>query len=336
MRTLWGLLKQTYAQWSEDRVPRLAAALSYYTTFSLAPLLVVVIAIAGAVFGAEGVRGQIHDQIRGLLGDDGAKAVQGMIESATTHENSGLLATILSIGALVLGATGVFGELQDSLNTIWEVKPKPGRGISGIIRDRILSFGMVLAIAFLLIVSLVVSAVLSGIGAFVGGHVAALEPVWHAIDVVASTAVLTVLFAAMYKWLPDVEMVWRDVWIGAIATAVLFTIGKLLIGLYLGHSSVTSVYGAAGSLVLVLVWVYYSSQIVFFGAELTQVYANQYGSRLRPAENAEPVTEEARAQQGMPRQPRPPGTARPEDPMRDRDAGRFARDAKSRRDGGAR
>ncbi len=307
MTAAWTLLKRTYAEWSEDRVPRLAAALAYYTTFSLAPLLIVLIAIAGAVFGAEAVRGQLDDQIRGLLGDNGAKAIQEMVQSATTNKSSGIVATILSVGALVLGASGVFGELQDSLNTIWEVKPKPGRGLRGLLHDRLLSFGMVLAIAFLLIVSLVVSAVITGLGTFVGGRAGALAPLWHGVDVIVSIAILSALFAAIFKFLPDVEIAWRDVWVGAVVTSVLFTIGKLLLGIYLGRSSTVSVYGAAGSLVVLLIWVYYSAQILFFGAELTQVYANQYGTRVRPAPNAEPVTEEARAQQGMPRQPAPAG-----------------------------
>jgi membrane protein len=300
MDAAWSLLKRTYEEWSEDRVPRLAAALAYYTTFSLAPLLVVLIAIAGAVFGADAVRGRLDDQIRGLLGENGAQAVQDMVRSASAHPSSGTLATLFSVAALLLGATGVFGELQDSLNTIWEVKPKPGRGLRGIVQDRLLTFGMVLAVGFLLTVSLVVSALIAGLGALVGGRTGALAPLWQAIDVVASIAILSVLFGAMFKWLPDVEIGWRDVWVGAVATSVLFTVGKLLLGLYLGRSSTVSVYGAAGSLVVLLIWVYYSAQILFFGAELTQVYANQYGSRVVPAPNAEPVTAEARAQQGIP------------------------------------
>jgi membrane protein len=303
MRGLWDLLKQTYDEWSEDRVPRLAAALAYYTTFSVAPLLVVVIGIAGLLFGGDAVRGRLDDQIRGVLGSDAARAVQDMVQSATTHPSSGTFATLLSVAALLFGATGVFGELQDSLNTIWEVKPKPGRGLRGLVQDRLLSFGMVLAVAFLLIVSLVVSAVLSGVGQFVGGTTGALAPLWHAIDLLVSLAVLTVLFGAIFKFLPDVEVAWRDVWVGAATTSLLFSVGKFLIGFYLGRSSTMSVYGAAGSLVLLLLWVYYSAQILFFGAELTQVYANRRGARVVAAPNAEPVTDEARAQQGMPHRP---------------------------------
>jgi membrane protein len=289
MRNIWDLLKQTYAEWSEDRATRLAAALAYYTTFSLAPLLVVIIALAGFVFGAEAVRGHLDDQIRGLLGEDAARAVQDMVQSATTHESSGILAAAFSIVALVFGATGVFGELQDSLNTIWDVQPKAGRGLRGLVQDRLLSFGMVLAIAFLLVVSLVVSAVIAGIGAFLGGTAGALAPLWHLLDAAMSIAILTFLFGAIFKFLPDVEIAWRDVWVGAMVTSVLFTVGKVLLGLYLGRSSTVSVYGAAGSLVVLLIWVYYSAQILFFGAELTQVYARRHESEIPLATNAEPA-----------------------------------------------
>jgi membrane protein len=314
MRGVWALLKATYAEWSEDRVPRLAAALAYYTTFSIAPLLVIIIAIAGFVFGAEAVRGQLDEQIRGLLGSDAASAVQDMVQSATANASAGILATVLSIAALLFGATGVFAELQDSLNTIWEVQPKSGRGLRGLVRDRLLSFGMVLAIAFLLIVSLVASAAIAGMGTFIGSRISALAPLWHVVDVLVSIGVLALLFAAIFKWLPDVEIGWRDVWVGALVTSLLFTVGKTLLGLYLGRSATASVYGTAGALVILLLWVYYSAQIFFFGAELTQVYANRYGSRVVPSPNAEPVTEEARAQQGMPRRPdaqHRPGPRRP-------------------------
>ena len=279
MQRIKTLLTNVYAEYSEDRVPRLAAALAYYTTFSLAPLLVVLIALAGLIFGTEAVRGQLDDQIRGLLGDDAAKAVQEMVQSASTHTSSGIVATVFSILALILGATGVFAELQDSLNTIWDVQPKPGRGLRGLVQDRLLSFGMVLAIAFLLTVSLVVSTLIAGVGAFVGGQAGALAPLWHAVDWAFSIAILTLLFAAIFKWMPDAEIAWRDVWIGAGVTSVLFTIGKVMLGLYLGRSSTVSVYGAAGSLVVLLIWVYYSAQIFLLGAEFTKVYAHRYGSR---------------------------------------------------------
>lgn len=286
MRAVVTLFKRAYEEWSADHVPRHAAALAYYTAFSIAPLLVVVIAVAGAVFGPDAVRGELDEQLRGIVGADAARAVQDMVRSATVSDTS-VVATVLGIGALLFGATGVFVELQDSLNTIWEVKPKPGRGLHGIVRDRILTFGMVLTIAFLLMVSLVVSAALAGVGRFVSGWFGELAWLWHLVDVVVSIGVLTLLFAALMKWLPDAQVEWRHVWVGALATSVLFTLGKTLLGMYLGRSSMTSVFGAAGSLVLILLWVYYSAQIFFFGAELTQVYAGNVEGAVPPAANAE-------------------------------------------------
>ncbi len=307
MQAIWPLLKCTYEEWSEDRVPRHAAALAYYTSFSLAPLLVVLIAIAGFVFGAEAVRGQLDTQIRGLLGEDGARAVQDMVQNASAHPSSGTIATIFSIGALLFGATGVFGELQDSLNTIWDVKPKPGRGLRGLLQDRLLSFGMVLAMAFLLTVSLVVSALLAALGGLVGNHLG-MEALWHGVDLVVSVATLSVLFGAMFKFLPDIEIAWRDVWVGAVTTSVLFTIGKMLLGLYLGRTSTLSVYGAAGSLLVLLIWVYYSAQIFFFGAELTQVYAHRSGVRIAPSAHAEHAERAGRVERFRPAAAGRPGT----------------------------
>lgn len=298
LKRVWILLRQTISSWSEDRASRLAAALAYYTVFSIAPLLVIVIAIAGLVFGREAATGQIQMQIQSLVGPDSAKAIQTMIQNAGNMK-SGLVAGALGILALLFGAAGVFGELQDGLNTVWEVKPKPGRGIMGMLKDRFSSFAMVLGIAFILMVSLIVSAGLAAANQFIGGLMPAMKIIMHAVNFLVSFGVITLLFAMIFKVLPDVKIAWRDVWIGAVATALLFTIGKFLIGLYLGQSSIGSAYGAAGSLVIILVWVYYSSQILFLGAEFTQVYAEEYGSRIVPAENAQPVTKDARAQQGM-------------------------------------
>jgi membrane protein len=301
------LLKRTYAEWSEDKVPRLAAALAYYTVFSITPLLVVLIAVTGFVFGDEAARGEIFAQVRGLIGAEGADAIEDMIRNAS-NPRSGLIATVLGVAALVLGATGIFGALQDALNTIWGVEPKPGRGFRGIIRDRVLSFGMVVVIAFLLVVSLVVSAVVSGMSAYMSRLLPGADALWHLVELAISFAVVTALFAMMFKVLPDVIISWRDVWVGAAVTALLFTIGKFAIGLYIGRSSVASVYGAAGSLVVLLVWVYYSAQIALFGAELTQVWANEYGTRIAPSPNAVPVTDKARERQGMPRDEHRGGT----------------------------
>jgi membrane protein len=299
-QAIWGMLKETFTDWNEDKAPRLAAALSYYALFAIAPLLVIVIAIAGLFFGEEAARGAIAGQLQGLVGEQSAQTIQEMVANAGSNRSSGIFATIVGIVTLVFGALGVFGQLQDALNTIWEVQPKPNRGWMEVIKDRLAPFTMVLGIAFLLLVSLVISAALAALGKFFGGIFPGFALVGQILNFVVSFGVITLLFAMMYKYLPDVKIAWSDVWIGAAATALLFTIGRLLIGLYLGRSSTASSYGAAGSLVIVLIWVYYSAQILFFGAEFTQVYAKTYGSKIQPADNAMPITEEARAQQGIP------------------------------------
>lgn len=285
IRSAWPMVREAFSDWSEDNAPRLGAALAYYTVFSLAPLLIIVIAIAGLVFGEEAARGQIVDQVRGLVGDDAGKAIQDMIARAQ-QPTSGLLATACSLVALVFGASGVFGELQAALDTVWEVAPKPGRGLRGIIKDRFLSLTMVLGTGFLLLVSLVASAALAAAGGAMRELTPGLEAAAHVVETLVSFGVTTLLFAAMFKFLPDARVQWRDVWVGAIVTAALFTVGKFAIGLYLGHAGVTSAYGAAGSLVVILVWVYYSAQILLFGAELTQVYATRTGSQVEPAPDA--------------------------------------------------
>ena len=294
------LLKETWKEWQEDKASRLAAALAYYTAFSIAPLFVIAIAIAALVFGEEAAQGQIFGQLKDLVGKDAAKGIESLIVSSS-KPTEGTIATLISIALLFFGASNVFTQLQDALNTIWEVAPKPGRGIKGILKDRILSFGMVLGIGFLLLVSLILSAVLAGLGNYLGGKMPGLQFLWSSLNFFLSFGVITVLFALMFKFLPNVKITWGDVGIGAVITALLFTIGKSLIGLYLGNSSVGSTYGAAGSFVVLLLWVNYSAQILLFGAEFTQVYANKYGSQIVPTKNAVPVTEEARAQQGMPR-----------------------------------
>ncbi|HJQ83928.1 MAG TPA: YihY/virulence factor BrkB family protein [Candidatus Binatia bacterium] len=300
LRMGWGLVREAFGDWSEDKAPRLGAALAYYTVFSIAPLLLIVIAIAGMVFGPEAARGQIVAQLETLIGPDAARAVQEMLANAQ-RPSAGIVATVVGVVTLLLGASGVFGQLQDALNTVWEVEPKPGRGIMGIVRDRFLSLTMVLGTGFLLLVSLVLSAVVASAGEVLRGLGPGLEAVGHVVELVISFGVVTLLFAGIFKYLPDVQIAWRDVWIGAVVTAFLFVVGKVAIGLYLGHASIASAYGAAGSLVVLLVWVYYSAQILLFGAELTQVYANRSGKRVRPAENAVRITEKDRAEQGIPR-----------------------------------
>ncbi len=297
-RRTWALVKQAASDWSEDKASRLAAALAFYTALSLAPLLVIVVAVASLVFGNDVARGEIAGIFQGLVGLEGATAIDGILSSAR-RSGDGLVATVISGTVLLVGASGVFGELQDSLNTIWEVQPRPGRAIKDLIKDRFFSFTMVLGVAFLLLVSTALTAVLTATGAMFAGTFGNWPIFWQAVNLVVAFAATVGVFALVFKVVPDVDVGWRDVWVGALTTAALFTLGKYLIGLYLGRSTTASAYGAAGSLVAMLIWVYYSAQILFFGAELTQAYARQHGSRVQPTKNAVTVTEEARAQQGL-------------------------------------
>ena len=274
---VWRLVKETVSAWYADFAPSMGAALSYYTLFSLAPLLIIVIAIAGLVLGQEAVQGELFGQLQGLLGDEGATAVQGILGSASDPK-SGILATVIGVAFLIFGATSVFGELQSDLDRIWKVPPRQDSGLWSLLRDRLLSFGMVLGIGFLLLVSLIVSAALSALGKWSQGWFAELETVMQAANFLVSFALITGLFAMIYKILPRAPIAWRDVWIGSAVTALLFTIGKFAIGLYIGRSHLSAAYGAAGSLVVVLVWVYYAAQIFLLGAEFTHVYANTRGS----------------------------------------------------------
>jgi len=305
---LWKLFKETFKEWNEDKAPRLAAALSYYTIFSLAPLLVLVIAITSFIIGTNvDIRNEILQHLQGLVGPQGADIVSTLIER-NSQPDSGILATIIGIATLLLGASGVFGQLQDALNTIWEVKPTEGRGILGMLKDRFLSFTMVLGTSFLLLVSLVISPALAFVNQFFTDWLGGLGVLAQTINIIVSIGVVTVIFAMIFKFLPDVKIQWADVWIGSLFTAVLFTIGRTLLSIYLGNSATTSAYGAAGSLVVLLLWVYYSSQILFFGAEFTQVYARIYGSRIVPTPNARALTETERAHQGIPRRIKPEET----------------------------
>lgn len=287
LKSVWELTKDTFSEWSEDKAPQLAAALAYYTMFSLGPLLLIVIAVAGLVFGREAIQGEIVEQVGGLIGKGSAKEIQTMIKSAQTTASGGIIGTIVGILLLIFGATGVFTQLQDALNTVWDVPPKQqDSGIMGTIKDRFLSFAMILGIGFLLLVSLVLSAGLAAFNRYLNNLVPGFTYVWLIVNFVVSFGIVTLLFAAMYKVLPDIEVAWSDVWLGAVVTALLFTIGKFLIGLYIGQSGVASAYGAAGSLVVILVWVYYSALILFLGAEFTQVYADKYGSLNRDIHRA--------------------------------------------------
>ena len=289
-KSLWQFLKDTVLKWIEDDPFQLAAALSYYTLFSLAPLLIIVIAIAGFSFGKEAAQNQIVETIQGMVGRESAQAVQEMIKNVSNKPETGMISTLVGIIILMVGAGGVVGQLQTSLNTIWGVELKPGQGIWGLIRQRFISFAMILGIGFLLLVSLVISAVLSSLTQVLGTFLGGTALVAHFLDLVVSFTFVSILFAMIYKFLPDVQIHWQDVWIGAAITSFLFTIGKFLIGLYLGTSGVTSIYGAAASLITILLWVYYSSLIFFLGAEFTHIYARDYGSGVLPSDNAEQIS----------------------------------------------
>jgi membrane protein len=309
---MWGHLKDTFAAWSHDKVPRHGAALAYYTVFSLVPLLVVIIGMIGLVFGQEAAQSYILQQIATLVGPQSAAAIKDMLQRANqpTH---GLVATVVAAATLLFGASGVFGQLQDSLNAIWGVQPKEGRGIWGYVKARFMSFAALLGTGFLLLVSLVLNAALAALGKWFGGWLPAPESVLQGVEVLVSLAVITGLFAMMFKVLPDAKVAWSDVWVGAALTALLFTLGKFAIGLYLGKSDVGSAYGAAGSLVILLVWVYYSTQILLFGAEFTQVYAKAVGRQIRPSEDAT-VTDPSKAKD--PDAARPEKTPAPHSPVR--------------------
>ena len=286
LKTLFQLSKAAYTSWQSDYAPSMGAALSYYTVFSIAPLLVIVIAVAGLVFGQDAAHASIMEQAGGLLGENGAKAIEGMLASAQKPKQ-GTLASLLGILAMIVGATTVFAELETNLNRIWKVESDKISGLWHFIRTRLLSIGMVLAIGFLLMVSLVVSAAIAVWGKYWSGWFEGMEVLLHVVNFLVSVTVITILFALIYRFLPRIAISWGDVWIGALVTSLLFSFGKFLIGLYIGKSGVESSYGAAGALVVLLVWVYYSSQIFLLGAEFTKVYAESHGSRKnsgRPAE----------------------------------------------------
>lgn len=283
---VFGLFKATAREWNDDKCPQLGAALAYYTVFSLAPLVLVLLAVFGLIFGSsEQAREKITGQLRYLIDPSGVKVVQDIAANAA-EPKGGILATAIGIIIGLFGASAVFGQLQDALNTIWGVKPKPGKGICGFVRTRFLSFGMVGGVCFLLLVSLTIENLLRNLHSYLqsmfpGGHYLGLAA-FYIFDI----AIIVLLFAMIFRFLPDAKIVWRDVWIGAVLTAILFGIGKFLLGLYLGSGAAGSAYGAAGSLITLLLWIFYSAQILLFGAEFTQVYANTYGTHVEPQEYA--------------------------------------------------
>lgn len=294
----WGpLFVDSFNGWVEDRAARFSAALAYYSIFAMAPLVIIAISVAGLVFGQEAARGEIYQQINGLLGANGAAEVQKLVQ-ASNDTSKGIIGTAVGLVALLIGASGVFGQLKDALNSIWGVMLKPGGGIMGTVKEYLLSFSMVLGIGFLLIVSLLLSAGIQATSRFLAAYLP-LPNFIVPLTAVVSFIILVLLFALIFKVLPDVEIGWEDVWIGAVVTALLFTIGKYLISLYLGRSSISSSFGAAGALILILVWVYYSSTIFLLGAEFTKVYASRFGSGICPSARAQFVSAAMREEQGL-------------------------------------
>ena len=303
-RLIAKLLKETFAAWSEHKVLRLSAALAYYAIFSIAPLLVIALAIAGSVFGQDAVRGQLEDQLRDAMGPDAAASIQSMIKSASRPADS-IWATLLGFLTLFIGASGVFAQLKDALNTIWGVREENSGGLLRFLRERLLSFGMVLVIGFLLLASLGLTTALAAAGKYVGGVLPIHPFILALLGFFTSLGLVTVLFALIFKVLPDVSVQWRNVWIGAFATALMFEIGKFLLAFYLGRESTASSYGAAKSVILILLWIYYTSLILFTGAEFTRAQARATRTRIVPAGNAQAVTTEMRAKEGLPPAARP-------------------------------
>ena len=295
----WDMIKTSFAAWIDDYAPSMGAALAYYTVFSLAPLLVIVISVAGLIFGPDAVRGAIFSEIHGLMGADAALGIESLL-SSFSKPSTGIIGSILGVVVLLIGATSVFGELQDALDRIWRAPARVrSGGLLTLLRTRILSFGMILGIAFLLMVSLVTGAAIAALGKWWGGWFAGWELLAQILDAGASFLMTTAVFALIYKLMPRVKVGWGDVWVGAAVTALLFTIGRLLISLYIGKSGVVSGFGAAGSVAVVFVWVYYSAQVFLVGAEFTWVYAQRMGSQRHLAK---PTAQELRSVADIPQQ----------------------------------
>jgi membrane protein len=278
-KVLFQIFRTTFSEWNADNVQRMSAALAYYTIFSLAPLLVISIAIAALFFGEKAAQGEILAQIQGFIGPDDAKAVQTMVQSAQKPVH-GTIAATFGLGVLLWGASSVFTEMHDAMNTIWDVDVTAQSGIWNLVKTRFLSFGMVLAIGFLLLVSLLLSAAMSGLAEYIEGRLGVPVALFHVLDLLVSGLVITTLFALIFKVLPDVKIAWSDVWAGAVLTAILFTAGKFAIGFYIGKSVSASTYGTAASLVIVVMWIYYSAFILYFGAEFTYVFSSEFGSHI--------------------------------------------------------
>ena len=280
--TVTALAKETVTRWTEDKASTMAAALAYYSLFSLAPLVLIAVAVAGLAFGQQAAAGELYAQLAGIIGDTGALALQDIVANMNQDQSGGVVATVIGVATLIFAATTVFAQLQESMNTIWKASSPTTNGIVEFLRVRLLSFSMVLGIGFLLLVSLILSAVLAAVGGYLGVYVPGSVAVGQVLNATLGLAVITLLFAMIYKLLPDTPVAWRDVWLGALVTSFLFTIGKAGIGFYLAKKSVTSSYGAAGSVVILMLWVYYSAMILYLGAEFTLVYSRHHGSRRTP------------------------------------------------------
>jgi membrane protein len=304
-RRVWSLLKQTGTEWADDEASRLAASLALYTLLSIAPLVVIAVSVAGLAFGDDAARGQISHEISALVGAQAGQAIEALVANARAPQ-AGIIGTVVGVVVLLFGASGVFGELQSAMNRIWEVKPKPNRGIRGVLRDRFWSFSMVMGVAFLLLVSLIVS---SGLTAATHhfGELIPMPVLWQALNFAVGLAVTAAIFALTFKVVPDVKIAWREVWIGGLATALAFSVGRFALSWYVGRSATVSPFGAAGSLVALVIWVYYSAQILFLGAEFTQVHARARGEGLEPTPNAVPLEGSERTPAGAAptRQPQP-------------------------------
>jgi membrane protein len=282
----WELLKLTLSEWTNDNAFELSAALAFYTIFSIAPVLLIAVGVASFFLAPDTATDQIVGEMEKMIGSQGANAVRQVIESSRGL-GKGVWAVSVGIITLITGATAVFGELQSALNQMWDVEAKPDRGvIMSFVVDRVRSFSIAVCVGFLLLVSLVISAVISGLQHYMNNWLPGIPWLWQTANVLSSFVVIAILFAMIYKYLPDVVISWKDVWIGAAVTALLFTAGKYLIGIYLGRTATTSAFGAAGSLVVLLFWVYYSALISFLGAEFTQVYARRYGPGIQPKQHA--------------------------------------------------
>jgi membrane protein len=298
VRKLGRIVGGSFHEWNQDKAPRMAAALAFYTVFSLTPIVIVSVTLGGMFFGHEAAQSEVLQQAGFLIGEHGERAIILLIENAPAQPRS-ILATIVGLLAMFIAATGAFAELKDSLNTIWEVQPRPGLGLMAMVRTRFLSFAIVLVLGFFLLVSLAISAAIEAASRVIVLHLPALDLV-RSGNAAVTMASVTLLFALIYKVLPDARVAWRDVWLGAGSAAVLFGVGKLLFGLYLGRSEIGSSYGAAGSLVIVVLWTYYMSLILLFGAEMTQVQARLRGETIVPEPGSVHVTEHDRVQQGIP------------------------------------